>query len=168
MVKHSLIFLFLLGSTVLQFNFSQELSESFLRENAKLIINTSKTCVLSTIGDDGSPSSRVMDPYIPKNDFIVYLVTNPYSRKVNEIKNDPRVALTFKNVNGYVTINGLVSIVNNLIEKKNFWKDDWTPYYESKEDALILKVTPLSIEIINPDVGISGNLKTWSPPKVSF
>ena len=168
MVKHTFIFLFLLGSTIIQFNFSQELSESFLKEKAKLIINTSKTCVFSTIGDDGSPSSRVMDPHIPKNDFIVYLVTNPYSRKVNEINDDPRVALTFKNVNGYVTIKGLVSIVNNLIEKNKFWKEDWTPYYESKENALILKVTPLSMEIINSDSGILGNLETWSPPKVSF
>ena len=66
--------------------FSQDLSESFLKENAQLIINESKTCVFTTIDKVGSPSSRIMDPFVPKNDFIVYLVTNPKSRKVTEIK----------------------------------------------------------------------------------
>ena len=61
-----------------------------------------------------------MDPFIPKNDFIVYLVTNPKSRKVTEIKKDSRAVLTFQNMNGYVTIKGTVSLIYNLNEKNKF------------------------------------------------
>lgn len=148
--------------------FSQDLSESFLKENAQLIINESKTCVFTTIDKVGSPSSRIMDPFVPKNDFIVYLVTNPKSRKVTEIKKDPRAVLTFQNMNGYITIKGTVSLIYDLNEKNKFWKEDWTPYYKNKESALLLKVIPLSMEIVNSNAGIPGDPDTWSPVKISF
>ena len=168
MKKIKINFWFFILVTFLQFNYSQEFSKSFLKESAQIILNDSKTCILTTISEDGSPSSRVMDPFIPKDDFIVYMVTNPKSRKVAEIYEDPRVVLVFQNKSGYVSIKGLVSIINNPTHKIKFWKKEWTPYYDSKENAFLFKVLPYSLEIVNFDSGISGNLKTWTPPKVSF
>ena len=162
------LYLFIFSSTLWHLAYCQEFSESFLKENAQIILKESKTCVLTSISDDGTPSSRVMDPYIPNNDFIVFLVTNPKSRKVFEINKDPRVVLTFQNPNGYVTIKGTVSIINDLNEKNKFWKDDWTPYYDSKENALLFKVKPISLEIVDSNNGINGNLETWSPQKIIF
>ena len=108
-----------------------------------------------------------MDPFIPNNDLIVYLVTNPQSRKVSEIKKDPRVSLIFQNLNGYVSISGKVTFISKKFNK-NFWKKEWNPYYKNKDMAQILKVTPLVLEIINSDVGIVGNNETWSPVKINF
>ena len=108
MKKIKINFWFFILVTFLQFNYSQEFSKSFLIESAQIILNDSKTCILTTISEDGSPSSRVMDPFIPKDDFIVYMVTNPKSRKVAEIYEDPRVVLVFQKKSGYVSIKGLV------------------------------------------------------------
>jgi general stress protein 26 len=163
------LFVFFFSSTFLHLAYCQEFSESFLKEKALIILKESKTCILTSISDDGAPSSRVMDPYIPHNDFIIYLVTNPKSRKVLEINKDPRVVLTFQNNNnGYVTIKGRVSIIKNPNEKDKFWKDEWTPYYDSKENALLFKVKPISLEIVDSNNGINGNLETWSPQKIIF
>ena len=162
------LFVFFFSSTFLHLAYCQEFSESFLKEKALIILNESKTCILISISDDGAPSSRVMDPYIPNNDFVIYLVTNPNSRKVLEINKDPRVVLTFQNNNGYVTIKGRVSIIKNPNEKDKFWKDEWTPYYDSKENALLFKVKPISLEIVDSNNGINGNLETWSPQKIIF
>lgn len=162
------LFVLFFSSIFLHLAYCQEFSESFLKEKALIILNESKTCILTSISDDGTPSSRVMDPYIPHNDFVVYLVTNPNSRKVLEINKDPRVVLTFQNNNGYVTIKGRISIIKNPNEKDKFWKDEWTPYYDSKENALLFKVKPISLEIVDSNNGINGNLETWSPQKIIF
>ena len=90
-------FFFFIAIVLFQINYSQGLSESFLKESAKLIIDESKTCIFNTIDKSGGLSSRIMDPFVTNNGFIVYLVTNPKSRKVQEIKNNPRVSLTFQN-----------------------------------------------------------------------
>lgn len=162
------LFVFFFSSTFLNLAYCQEFSESFLKEKALIILNESKSCVLTTISEDGAPSSRIMDPYIPNNNFIVFLVTNPKSRKVFEINKDPRVVLTFQSSNGYVTIKGRVSIIKNLNEKNKFWKHDWTPYYDSKENALLFKVNPIYLEIVDSNNGIKGNSETWSPQKIIF
>ena len=159
--------LFLILFSFTQFCFSQVFSETFLKQNAKIIMSQSKTCVLTTINNQGAPSSRIMDPFIPNNDFIVYLVTNPQSRKVSEIKKDPRVSLIFQNLNGYVSMSGKVTFISKKLNK-NFWKKEWNPYYKNKDTAQILKVTPLVLEIINSDVGIVGDNETWSPVKINF
>ena len=71
-------------------------------------------------------------------------------------------------MNGYITIKGTVSLIYGINEKNKFWKGDWTPYYKNKESALLLKVIPLSMEIVNSNAGISGDPDTWSPVKISF
>ena len=61
-------------------------SELYLLDEAKKIMLESKTCVLNTIDYKNGISSRIMDPLLTNKDFIVFMVTNPSSRKVSEIK----------------------------------------------------------------------------------
>ena len=50
---------------------------------------SAKTCALITLDSEGRPRVRVMDPFIPENDFTVWFGTNPKTRKVEQIKNNP-------------------------------------------------------------------------------
>jgi len=112
-----------------------------------------------------------MDPFVTNNGFIVYLVTNPKSRKVQEIKNNPRVSLTFQNKSqeSYVTIKGRAFLIQDLDSKEKFWKKKWTPYYKDiDKNALLIKVIPLSMEVVNSSKGIVGDKETWSPAKITF
>ena len=162
---------FFIAIVLFQINYSQGLSESFLKESAKLIIDESKTCIFNTIDKSGGLSSRIMDPFVTNNGFIVYLVTNPKSRKVQEIKNNPRVSLTFQNKSqeSYVTIKGRAFLIQDLDIKEKFWKKKWTPYYKDiDKNALLIKVIPLSMEVVNSSKGIVGDKETWSPAKITF
>ena len=141
-------------------------SKLYLMDEAKKIMLQSKTCVLNTIDYKNEISSRIMDPLLTNKGFIVFMVTNPRSRKVTEIKKNPNVVLTFQNDNGYVTIKGKVLLINDLSEKIKYWKNSWTPFYENKESSLLLKLVPNSLEIVNPDAKIFGDPKTWSPKKI--
>jgi len=161
--------LFFIAIIFFQINYSQDYSDSFLKDTAKLIIDESKTCVFSTIDSSGGPSSRIMDPFIPNNDFIVYLVTNPKSRKVSEIKNNKKATLTFQNPNGYVTIKGKSFLIRDLDIKKKYWKKEWTPHYKDiDKNAILIKVIPVSMEVLNSSKGIVGDKETWSPSKIIF
>ena len=161
--------LFFIAIIFIQINYSQDFSESFLKESAKIIMYESKTCVFNTIDKSGGLSSRIMDPFVAKNDFIVYLVTNPKSRKVQEIKNNPSVALTFQNKNGYVSIKGKALFIQDLDTKKKYWKKGWTPHYKDiDKNAILIKVIPLSMEVVNSSKGIVGDKETWSPVKIIF
>ena len=83
-----------------------------------------------------------MDPHIPGSDFVVYLVTNPISRKVSEISKNRNATLLFQNQNGYVSIEGEISLVPEPNIKDDYWKKEWTPFYNDRNKALILKVNP--------------------------
>lgn len=161
-----IFFLFFLINT--QVFFSQFDEPLILKNIALDMVKDSKSCVLSTVSINGEISSRIMDPHLPNDDFIVFLVTNPLSRKVKEIENNPNVTLLFQNESGYVSLNGKASFVLDQSKKNIFWKDDWTPYYYDKKEALVLKVKPKMIEVINQTKNIKGDPINWAPAKIKF
>ncbi len=134
---------------------------------AKEIMIAAGTCSLITLDDEGRPRARAMDPFIPEDDFTVWFGTNSNSRKVTQIKNDPRVTLYYFDINtdGYVVLNGIAQLVNDPVKKEEYWKKKWEDYYPNKSDNyLLIKVSPIWIEILSPTHGIYNNPKTWQPP----
>ncbi len=140
--------------------------------NAAIEIMTSAgTCALITLDQEGLPRVRVMDPFKPESDLTVWLGTNPKSRKVNQIKNDPRVTLYYlaKDASGYVMINGIAELVDDLNEKEKRWKEEWNAFYPNKQEGyLLIKVNPKWMEVISYTHGIVGDTATWQPPIVLF
>ena len=76
-----------------------------LRTAALDIINTARYCTLATIAADGQPQARIVDPFAPEPDLTIWIATNAESRKVDEIRRDPRVTLLYFNAanSEYVT-----------------------------------------------------------------
>ena len=142
-----------------------------LRQAARQLISSSSTCALITLDNEGQPRARAMDPFAPENDFTIWLGTNPKSRKVKHIKNDPRVSLYYlaDDETGYVVIYGHAQMVNDSIEKQQHWKEEWQAFYANKEtDYTLIKVTPLSLEVVWESAGILGDTLSWGPPKIDF
>ncbi|GAG99038.1 unnamed protein product [marine sediment metagenome] len=79
-----------------------------LIEAAKEIMTAAGNCALITLDDEGVPRVRAMDPFAPEDDLTVWFGTNSRSRKVDQIKKDPRVSLYYldKDASGYVIIHG--------------------------------------------------------------
>ena len=62
------------------------------------IIDETKTAVFATIGDGNSPDLRWVSPVIlrgKKN--VIYMMTSPDSRKVEQLKTNPNVRWLFQN-----------------------------------------------------------------------
>lgn len=142
-----------------------------LMNAAKEIMTAAGTCALITLDEEGRPRVRAMDPFIPESDLTVWFGTNPKSRKVNQIKKDPRVTLYYldSDASGYVMIHGIAQLVDDQKEKEKRWKDEWESFYPDKpEGYLLIKVTPEWMEVISYTRGITGDPTTWQPPIVLF
>ena len=138
---------------------------------ARTIITNAGICTLITLNEDGLPMARAMDPFLPESDFTVWFGTNPKSRKVKQIKNNPIVTLYYldKDASGYVVIHGRAELVNELGEKEKHWKTEWQAFYPNKtEDYLLIKVVPNWMEVLSTTHGITGDPKTWEVPVVVF
>ena len=138
---------------------------------AREIMTAAGTCALITVDQEGRPRVREMDPFPPGDDFIVWFGTNPRSRKVEQIRNNPKVTLYYTETGGagYVMICGTARLVNEQEEKDRRWKEEWKAFYPDKRgNYLLIQVTPVWLEVISYTHGITGDPVTWEPPKVVF
>lgn len=122
-------------------------SRQFLLNAAREIIKSSGKVALITQDEKGVPQIRTMDPFDPEQDFTVWLATHPNTRKVQQIKNNPKVTLYYpdKNDKGYVVIHGTAELVNDQKEKDTRWKSEWKSFYANRTDAyLLIKVSPIT------------------------
>lgn len=96
---------------------------------------------LSTIGDDGSPHTRMMANLrneqqckIAKElfaghdeDFLVYMVTGNSSPKMKQIRANPKISMYYANAAEFHTILlvGNVEELDDMDLKKKIWQDEW-------------------------------------------
>ena len=173
--KHFNIFfpmlLFISFNSFSQETAAQEFSKETLLSAARDIINDAGVCAFITVDEKGLPSTRVMDPFLPEDDFTVWLGTNPQSRKVKQIKSNPKVTLYYldKNSMGYVVIQGTATLVHDQASKDKWWKTEWDAFYPNNtNDFQLIKVRPERIEVISYTHNIIGDPTTWEVPVVIF
>ncbi|MFY0603781.1 MAG: pyridoxamine 5'-phosphate oxidase family protein [Flavobacteriaceae bacterium] len=138
---------------------------------AKEIIKNSKNCALITVDSLGIADARTMDPFLPEEDFTIWMATNPKSKKVSDIKNNPKATLYYfdKAHPGYVTIQGVATLVNLPEQKKKFWKEAWKNFYKDKTTGyLLIKFTPHKMKVISEKYKVLGDSITWKSPEIEF
>src|SRR6266850_4197645 len=145
------------------------LDRQSLIATAREIMQTARYCALITLDSTGRPHVRTMDPFPPEEDMVVWLATNPKSRKVREIRRNPRVTLYYfvREDQAYVTISGRARIVRDARQKAKHWKDEWKDFYPDRQ-YLLIAVKPEKLEVISVKQGIIGDSITWTPPAVTF
>ena len=138
---------------------------------AREIMNTAHYCALITTDAKGNVQARTMDAFAPDEKMIIWLATNPRSRKVAEMRRSPRVTLYYfdRENQAYVTIHGTARLVNDAAEKARYWKQEWSAFYPDRNrDYLLIKVVPARLEVVDTKKGIVGDSKRWRPPTVLF
>ncbi len=128
---------------------------------------------LVTLGPDGHPQARIVDPQAPDAAMIVWLGTNPATRKVSEIRRDSRVTLVYFDAtsNEYVSLIGRADVVTAPADKRRHWKPEWAPFYPrgaADEGYVLLRVTPSRLEIVSPRHKLINDSLTWRPVAVSL
>lgn len=145
--------------------------EARLLAAAREIIAAAGYCALVTVDATGRPQARAMEPFAPDDDFVVWMATNPATRKVGEIRADPRVTLYYFDPAGpsYVTLLGRARLIDDPQEKAKRWREGWEAFYPNREEGyLLVEVTPERIEVVSVPHGIVGDEATWRPPAVEL
>jgi len=168
---------FVISCTTSKENINNKLRNDFSNEELKLI-ELSKEMISNcyygsfiTIDQNGQPKTRVMEPFAPDENMEIWMATNPQSRKVKEIKNNSKTTLHYfdKNNMGYVSFYGNAYIINDDSIKATKWKKGWERFYKNqKEDYMLIRFIPQSLELISISKGYTGNEKSWKPHIVLF
>ena len=95
---------------------SQTISNQEIKNLAFYIIKESKNSVFITLDSLGKPTSRLMDHHIINKNFDIYLVTNPFSRKVTHLRLNSSISINFQSPDGqnYVSINGKGILIDDI------------------------------------------------------
>src|SRR5450759_4175050 len=136
---------------------------------AKDIMQEARYSTLITIGRDGQPQARIVDPFPPDSDLTIWIATNPLTRKVQEIHGDPRVTLLYFNATTfeYVTFMRTAVADTGSLAKAGHWKNAWASLYKDRnrgDDYLLLRMRPSRLEVVSVRRGIGNDPKTWRPP----
>jgi general stress protein 26 len=90
---------------------AQDNQSSFSRDTlimaAREIISANPFCALVTVDPTGQPQVRTMNPFPLGDEMDIWFATSRKSRKVKEIKNNPKVCVYYadhSNAKGYVSI----------------------------------------------------------------
>jgi len=129
------------------------------------VIESAEVVYLSTIDENGYPSTRAMlnlrnkkqyPHLIPmygkeSNEFTIYLTTNTSSAKIKEIKNNSKAAVYFCNPESFTgtMLQGKIEIVTSKEFKHHAWMKGWELYYPGgidSEDFSMLRFVPFSFK----------------------
>jgi general stress protein 26 len=135
------------------------------------IIKASPYCALATIDSNGHPQVRTMNPFPIDNEIVIWFATSRKSRKVAEIKNNPNVSIYYADhstAKGYVNITATATIIDDkelLVKmKREYWNNipDWQNRF------VLIKIKPITLDVVNYQRGISGDSETSKAPSVVF
>ena len=150
---------------------AQTPSRAELLEIAREVVEEAAFVSLATLDEEDYPAVRAMDPLPPDEDWVVWLATNPGSRKVEQLRAHPRVALHYlaERVPAYVTLIGRARLVDDPDTKVRHWKESWTPFYPDRDQSvLLIEVTPIRLEVVSEEHGAPGDPETWRAHVVEF
>lgn len=138
---------------------------------ARDIIGQTTYCGLVTIDSTGQTQVRTMNPFPVNDDLVVWLATSRSSRKVGELKNNPKVAVYFANHNsaiGYVNISGRAEVIDDKELLKKMKRDYWEGISNWQDIFVLIKIVPERLEVINYKHGLNNDPKTFKAPFIDL
>jgi general stress protein 26 len=138
---------------------------------AREIIKETTYCGLVTIDPTGQPQVRTMNPFPVNDELITWFATSRNSRKVREIKNNPKVCVYYANhlsAKGYVNITGTAEVIDDKELLKKMKRDYWENIPNWQDIFVLIKIVPRTIEVINYKHGLTNDPNTFRAPSIVF
>jgi general stress protein 26 len=136
---------------------------------AREIIRETTYCGLVTVDSTGQPQVRTMNPFPANDELITWFATSRNSRKVKEIKNNPKVCVYYANhlsAKGYVNITGMAEVIDDKDLLTKMKRDYWNGIPNWRDIFVLIKIVPKTIEVINYKHGLNNDPNTFAAPKI--
>ena len=130
------------------------LTKDQLLDVARKLIKTTEYCFFISDVGDHVPHARLMQPYEPERDFTIYFGASPRSRKIREIRRQPKVSLAFysQQETAYLTLQGTSTIVEDIALRRKYWRSNWNDLFPGgpeSDDYVLIKFVPEIMEMMN-------------------
>jgi general stress protein 26 len=112
-----------------------------------------------------------MNPFPPDDRMTVWFATNDRSRKVEEIRRNPRVALYYGNhgkAEGYAALYGKASIVTDEAMIRKLHRAYWDQAFPGGRHLALIKVEAQRVEVISYKHGVNNLDPASAAPAVDF
>jgi general stress protein 26 len=162
---------------LLTFFFSQNLNaqSSVNRDTIKVaareIMSETHYCALVTMTSDGQPQIRTMNPFPANDELITWFATSRLSRKVSEIRNNPKVCVYYAdhvNAKGYVSITGTAQVIDDKDLLVKMKRDYWNGIPDWQNKFVLIRIIPKKMEVINYKHGLNNDPNTSAAPSILF
>ena len=138
---------------------------------AREIMNQTTYCALVTIDSTGQPQIRTMNPFPPTGEVIIWFATSRTSRKVTEIRQNPKVCVYFADhvaAKGYVNFTGTAEVIDDKELLLKMKRDYWNGIPDWQNKFVLIKVTPKTLEVINYKHGLNNDPNTFKAPYINL
>jgi general stress protein 26 len=155
----------------LRVNAQSILNRDTLIVAAKEIIKQTTYCALVTIDSTGQPQVRTMNPFPANNELITWFATSRTSRKVREIKSNPKVCVYYADhvaAKGYVSITGTAEVIDDKELLLKMKRDYWSSIPDWQNRFVLIKIVPKTLEVINYKHGLNNDPNTFKAPSITF
>ena len=137
------------------------------------VMQAARYCTFVTVDEEGQPRARVVDPFAPEKDMIVWMATKATTRKVAQIRKNPRATLLCfdEAKKGYMTLLGTATVVDDPAEKARRWKPEWKDFYDDEnrgQDYVLIRLKPSRLEVLSPGDGLGNDPRTWVPVSLAL
>lgn len=159
------------GSGLSVLNAQSPVNRDTVLAAAHEIIDETTYCGLVTVDSLGQPRIRTMNPFPVKEDFVIWFATARTSRKVREIRSNPKVCVYFANhltAKGYININGTATVIDDRELLVKMKRDYWDGIPGWQENFVLIKTIPKSLEIINYRHSLNNDPLTLKAPYITF
>jgi general stress protein 26 len=146
------------------------LTQGELVEAVRSVTKLDPFPALITVDDAGQPRVRTVEIRPLDESLVFWFATKPNTRKVAQIRQNPKVALYFS-VDGqgsYVSVMGVASVHDDIATKERIsWREasvrtEFWPDYP--HDYLLIQVQPHLIEVLGQ--GVAADPVTWAPQQI--
>ncbi len=103
--------------------------------------------------------------------MVIWFATGRKSRKVKDMRHNPNVCVYFadhKNASGYVTINGKAEVIDDKELLVKMKRDYWESIPNWQDIFVLIKITPVTMDVTNYARGVAGDPETSRAPRVTF
>lgn len=126
---------------------------------ARATMRRARYCLLATTGEDGV-DARVLQPFPPGDDLTVWMGTSPRSRKVAQLRRDPRATVVFQDDarGASVVLAGRAAVVESIDERtRRFMPLHWAffPAGPTGDDYVLLRFEPERLEVWDARSGVA-------------
>jgi general stress protein 26 len=136
--------------------------------SAREMMEQARYCALITVDDASQPQARTVDPLPADDGLEVWVLTNRSSRKVAQLRHNPRATLYyFTPVSpGYVTLLGEATVIESAADKASAWRPAWGEARRkqlAREDFVLIHFRPRRLEIVSYVHALTNDAKTMLP-----